>query len=88
MDPDLVTYLDRRFTEQSEGFRKEMATRSEMDRQFREVHVLIESLDSKIELVAEGVSANYEANLRLAAEMGRQFEEVKSMLRPTQSGPG
>ena len=54
---------------------------SEMKRQFREMHVLIEGLGGQIELVSEGVSANYEAHQRLLQEIDRQFEEVKSMYR-------
>ena len=119
MDPDLVTYLDRRFSEQSNELRQmmvvqsaeirlelrqemaaqstelrtEMAAQSnglqqmieaqgsEMKRQFREMHVLIEGLGGQIEMVSEGVFANYEAHQRLHLELGRQFEEVKSMYR-------
>ena len=119
MDPDLVTYLDRRFGEQSNELRQmmvaqpaeirlelrqemaaqsaelrqEMASQSEglrqviaaqggeMKRQFREVHVLIEGLEGKIEMVAEGVSTNYEAHQRLRAEMDRRFDDVDSFLR-------
>ena len=90
------TEIDRRFTEserrqsqelhralaaQSAELRKEMALQSEVDRRFREAHVLIEGLQTKIETVAEGVSANYEAIQRLSAKMDRQFEKLISMFR-------
>ena len=67
---------------QSNGLRQMIeAQGSEMKRQFREMHVLIEGLGGQIEMVSEGVSANYEAHQRLRVELGRQFEEVKSMYR-------
>ncbi len=65
----------------------EMALQSEVDRQFRELHVLIEGLQTKIETVAEGVSANHDASQRLSTKMDRQFEELKSMFRLSY-GPG
>jgi hypothetical protein len=45
----------------------------------REVHVLVEGMDQKIELVAEGVRANTERIRDLRSEMERQFDEVKAV---------
>ena len=58
-----------------------MALQSEVDRRFRETHVLIEGLETKIETVAEGVSANCEAHQQLRVEMGRRFDDIESLLR-------
>ena len=41
----------------------------------------IEGLEGKIEMVSEGVSANYEAHQRLRVEMDRRFDDVDSFLR-------
>ena len=51
------------------------------DNRFRELHILIEHLDSKIEMVAEGVIANGEALREFRVDVDRQFAEVKAVNR-------
>jgi chromosome segregation ATPase len=67
--------VDTRFNEVEGGFREAL------DQRIREVHVLIEGLDSKFDTVAEGVLANTEAIGALRSDMERQFDEVKAVNR-------
>jgi chromosome segregation ATPase len=94
MDQELKDYLDRQadhlereFAEARE-FRKETSRRfEEVDRQFAElrdeVHqarILVEKLDDKIDLVAEGVQSNTEVMHRLVDEKGRELREHKVVM--------
>ena len=67
MDAELIAYLDRRF--------------EQVDQRFRELHVLVEAMDDKIGLVAEGVLANTQRIETLRADMNREFDEVKAVNR-------
>jgi hypothetical protein len=78
MDPELIAYLDRRFDEAADRVDRRF---DDVDQRIREVHILVEAMDHKIELVAEGVVANNEATTALRAEMERQFDDVKVMNR-------
>jgi uncharacterized protein YfkK (UPF0435 family) len=45
------------------------------------VHVLIEHMDTKIQVVADGVIANRQSLDAFRAEVAHQFEEVKAVNR-------
>jgi chromosome segregation ATPase len=120
LDPELVTYLDRRFDTVDQRFdtvdqRFEAIDRKfeAIDRKFEaidgkfealdgkfealdgkfeaidrkvddkvgEVRVLLEHLDTKIQLVAEGVVANNQALEAFRREVAFQFEEVRAVNR-------
>jgi hypothetical protein len=74
LDPELVSHLDRRFTEWAAHITAQTAAqtaaqiaaldqslRTHIDDRIREVRVLIEDNDSKIRLVAEGLIATRES---------------------------
>jgi hypothetical protein len=60
-------HVDRRFAESAD--------------QFRQIHILIEHLETQIRLVAEGVDANNEALSAFRVDVDRQFSEVKDEYR-------
>ncbi len=75
LDPELVAYFDQRF----ETLDRDL--RAHIDDKVGEVRVLVEHLDTEIQLVAEGVVANNEALAAFRGEVDRQFEEVKAVNR-------
>ena len=88
MDAGLIAYLDRRFEQVDRRFEQidrrfdRVDQRFEhFDQRFRELHVLVEAMDDKIGLVAEGVLANTDMIHALRADMNREFEEVKVVNR-------
>lgn len=93
LDPELIAYLDQKFDAIDQKFdaidRKFDGKIASLDRDLRahieekvgEVRVLVEDLESKTQLVAEGVVANNEALRAFRREVDRQFEEVKAVNR-------
>jgi hypothetical protein len=106
LDPELVTYLDRRFDTVDQRFDAVDRKFDAIDRKFEaidrkfeaidgkfgaidrkvddkvgEVRVLLEHLDTKIQLVAEGVVANSQALEAFRREVAFQFEEVRAVNR-------
>ena len=74
MDAELIAYLDRRFEQVDRRF-------EQVDQRFLELHILIEAMDHKVGLVAEGVLANHQAIEVLRVDMSRELEEVKAVNR-------
>ena len=95
MDTELIAYLDRRFAESDRATREIRGDldqglhglREVLDRRIREVHVVIEGLDSKIQTVAEGVIANGETLREFRVEVDRQFEVVTMRCPPKPLSP-
>lgn len=82
------TQLDQRFEAIGQRFEAIDQRFEAIDRRFddvqqdvREVHILVEEMDRRVELVAEGVMANTERIRDLRSEMERQFDEVKAVNR-------
>jgi len=91
MDQELREYLDERFRENSEHlqqFRQETTQRFEgiegrLDRVetgVRENRVLIEALDGKVQLVAEGVISGNESREAFQEEVAKEFKEVHATM--------
>ena len=86
MDQELVTYLDRRFSDLDgrfsdldDRFSHELGElRRDTGAQIRHVHVLVEGLRDDIRAVAEGVDANHEAHRELRRELDLRFEDVRT----------
>lgn len=68
--------IDQRLDQHDQRFEQIDHRFERVDDQLRGIHVLIEGLDSKIQLVAEGVLSGAEARERLRLEMERRFDEV------------
>ena len=88
MDADLIAYLDRRFDQVDRRFdqvdrRFEQVDQrfEQFDQRFRELHILVEAMDDKVSLVAEGVLTNTELIHALRTDMNRELEEVKAVNR-------
>ena len=88
MDADLIAYLDRRFDQVDRRFGQVDQRFDQVDRRFeqvgqrfRELHILVEAMDDKISLVAEGVLTDTELIHALGADMLRELEEVKAVNR-------
>ena len=78
---ELIAYLDRRFDQVDRRFEQVDRRFEQVDQRFRELHILVEAMDDKIDLVAEGVLANTDMIHALRADMNREFEEVKAVNR-------
>ena len=82
LDPELIAYLDQRFEDIDQRFETlDRDLKVHIDDKVGEVRVLVEHLDTKIQLVAEGVVANNEALVAFRGEVASQFEEVKAVNR-------
>jgi hypothetical protein len=90
LDAELVSYLDRRFTESAAQTAALVATqvatldqslRAHIDEKIGEVRILVEDLHTNIQLGAEGVIATQESLAAFRAEVDRQFQEVKAVNR-------
>lgn len=93
MDPELVGYLDQRFGAIDQRFdameRRQDATNARLEDTRRHLGVLIENLDGKIQLVAEGV-INLDQKIdrvrdELKIELKTEIGEVKALLRVSYS---
>ncbi|MEK7363165.1 MAG: hypothetical protein AAB016_04245 [candidate division NC10 bacterium] len=93
MDPELVGYLDERFGAIDQRFdameRRQDATDARLEDTRRHLGVLIENLDGKIQLVAEGV-INLDQKIdrvrdELKIELKTEIGEVKALLRVSYS---
>lgn len=89
MDPELVAYLDQRFGAIDQRFdameRRQDATDARLEDTRHHLGVLIENLDGKIQLVAEGV-INVDQKIdrvrdELKAELHSEIDGVKTLIR-------
>ena len=76
-----LVQTDQRFEQVDQRFERVDSRFEHRDQQSRGLFVLLESLDSKIQLVAEGVLANGEAHRALRVELDRRFEELVTLNR-------
>jgi hypothetical protein len=73
MDQELRDYLDERFKSIDERFDR-------VETGVRENRVLIEGLDGKVQLVAEGVANGNESRERFQQEVAKEFKDVRSTM--------
>lgn len=96
MDPELVGYLDERFAYLDQRFgavdqrfdameRRQDATDARLEDTRRHLGILIENLDGKIQLVAEGVINVDQKIDRVRVELIGEIAEVKHLLRGSYS---
>ena len=92
MDPELIAYLDERFrgiderfretSQQIQGLREETSQRFDrMEEQLRLTDVRVEGLESRIQLVAEGVAMVNEKLDASKLEVAREFSDTRALIQ-------
>jgi hypothetical protein len=80
MDQELRDYLDQQFKSVAERFEEVNERFDRVESGIRENRVLIEALDGKVQLVAEGV-ANVDSKLEtFRGEVAKEFKEVRATM--------
>lgn len=87
MDQELKDYLDRQSDYLERQFAEARDFQKKADRQFTEIRdevrrtrVLVEKLNDRVDLVAEGVESNTQVMRRLHRERGRELREHKAII--------
>ncbi len=89
MDPELIAYLDERFqgidrsfTQQIQGLREETFQRfDKMEEQLRHTDVRVEGLESRIQVVAEGLAAGNETLAAFKKDVAKEFSDTRSLIK-------
>ncbi len=74
--------IDESFTQQIQGLRRETSQRfDKMEEQLRLTDVRVEGLESRIQVVAEGVAAGNEKLDSFKKEVAKEFSDTKSLIK-------
>jgi uncharacterized protein YukE len=85
MDQDLLAYLEQRFGAMEQRF-ESMETRFSgeiqgLHQEIRQVHVLVEDIQDKVQLAAEGIMNVNERLDRHQEETRERFDSLESLVR-------